>query len=225
MLIAIIVLTKQFSRFSSKELIGGTRFIDVSTQSVIYDAIFGLEGMLLILLAYRLICVFRINAYVDLVYHAIFTGFDLLAAYVFVLVVVLVSCALLMQLMWGEFHPSYTAFRSALFNTLTTIIGGTDYTIWLNKVSYLSVVYFILFFIWATFLLPNVIYGIFMESYRIAALEVGYPETKKAQRWGLKDYIRWAFGCCPMSVLHSWNLINDNIPEQVEPTEEKKVAQ
>ncbi|MDR3549074.1 MAG: hypothetical protein P4M11_12585 [Candidatus Pacebacteria bacterium] len=226
MLIAIIVLTYKFSDKSTSEIVGTGRYVDITNKITMYDAIFCLEAILIFMLVYRFLCVFRLNPYIDLIYKTVTTSAYLMVTYAVILFLFLMSCALFIQVVWGGFLVNYKSFDRSFMKVLTGIVGAMDTSSWMYKASDWSIVYVILFYIWVAYLLPNVIVGIFMESYRISALEIGYPETQKDKKWGVKSYIAWALDdCCPASLKHRFGLTEDRGSEQPDEEEEEKKAQ
>jgi membrane-bound metal-dependent hydrolase YbcI (DUF457 family) len=176
----------------------------------LYDALFAIEVTILAVVIYRFLCIFRINNYFNILYLTVMDCFGLFLPYVVVLVTILCSCAVFTQSLWGTFNDRYRSFGRAFLSNTLALIGGPDINFWLFQASDWSVVYFLVFFIWITLLLPSVCIGIFMESYRIMNLKMGYPDTKKEESWGFKDYLKWLFQCCPMCLKNKMGLADED---------------
>jgi len=206
LIVAIIILCSKFSKYSATELVGKGRAKDFTTQADIYDTIFALEACVIFILVYKLVCVFRLNPYIDMIYLAVYHSVGMLISYGVILFVFLAACTTLTQAMWGSFTYNYRSFIYGFYYTTINLLGGGNYSSWIYKSSNWSIVFYFFFFIWGVLLLPHVCIGIFAESYRIAALEQGYPEAKKPQKWGLRKYAMWALSCCPLGVRHKMGL-------------------
>jgi len=209
-LIAIPIIVQRFSRHGIDEIIGGSKAIKLSDKAILYDALSALEAAVLFTLIYRLLCLFRLNMYFEIVYQTIMFSLKLLVPYIIIVVMIILSCTIFTQSLWGTFNDNYRSFdRSFLSNTLA-MIGGPEIEFWLFKGSYWSVVYFLCFFFWVTLLLPNVCIGVFMESYRITNLKMGYPEQYKNDKWDLKGYFRWLLQCCSLGIKNKLGLNEEN---------------
>jgi len=208
--ITIPILVSRYSRFDPKDLIGGKEAKRLPELAGIYDALFALEVAILAVVIYRFLCIFRLNNYFNILYLIVMGCFNLFLPYVLVLVCILCSCAVFTQTLWGTFNDRYRSFgRAFLANTLS-VIGGPDVSFWLFQANDWSVVYFLVFFIWITLMLPSVCIGVFMESYRIVNLKMGYPDTKEDEKWGCKSYVKWLFQCCPMCLKNKMGLVDEN---------------
>ncbi len=201
-MITIVALTNTFSKKSVADVVNPTEFKDLPNQPIYCDMIFGMEAMVMLLLVARIFCVFRLNLYFDLIISTFGTAFHFLVAFAFYFIAIVCCCAMITQVLWGTIAMQFTEFWRALFNVFLTFGGNMKYSTWLHKSSSWSYVYFVLVFLWVAFLFPFVFIGIYLESYRITALELGYPETCKKKKWGPKNYLAWVLACCPNSLRH-----------------------
>ena len=212
--IAIVVVTKMFAKLSVTDTVTPDGFFNILSQDVYEDMIFGMEGMAILLLVARILCVFRNNLYIDLIISTFTTAFNFLAAFAIFFFVIVSCCGMITQSMWGTFATEFGVFWKAMFNVLLAFGGNMKYSTWLHVSSAWSYVYFVLFFLWVAFLFPFIFIGIYLESYRITALELGYPESNKKNKWGPKDYLVWVLDCLPESVKHKLNVPTDTAPEK-----------
>eukprot|EP00826_Nyctotherus_ovalis_P045747 TRINITY_DN5092_c0_g1_i3.p1 TRINITY_DN5092_c0_g1~~TRINITY_DN5092_c0_g1_i3.p1 ORF type:complete len:240 (+),score=67.17 TRINITY_DN5092_c0_g1_i3:369-1088(+) len=212
-LITIPILVQKVSRHNADKLIGEAKTKDLTDYPLTYDALSAIEAATLFVIIYRMLCLFRINRYFDITYQTIMGSFRLFVPYVVVTLVILLSCAALTQSLWGTFNNEYRSFGSAFLHTTIAAMEGPETDFWMFKSSDWSVVYFLCFFIWVTLLIPSACIGVFIETYRITTLKLGYPEQYKEERWDLKGYLQWLFQCCPVGLRNKFGL-NDEAQDE-----------
>ena len=215
-MISILVMTGKFLRYKPLELIKGEHINKVFSMPKYYDSIYALEAIVILVIVYKILCVLRLNPYFDQIYITMINSVNLIILYIMFLTCILLPCSLIAQSLWGTFDSRYQSFTSSFLNTALSMITGIDITLWLFQSSGWSVVYFFFFMIWICLLIPNVCIGIFVESYRISALSIGYPETMKKDKWGVKQFFAWILNCCPVRLLNKLGLTEEHKEEDNE---------
>ena len=208
--ICIVVLVGIYS--SNSKYTEKDTFSDLPYQANIFDSIYSIQAVLIGLLIYRFLCVFRLNNYFDLMYNAISNSLLLFIPYVGILIIVMVCFSVITQTVWGTYRNDYTDFPSAFLSNCLSLISTPNINFWIFNSSNWSIIFYLVFFLWVEMVFPNICIGIFMESYRIAALKLGYPEASKDKSWGVKDYFKWLFKCLPIFILNKMGLVDENQP-------------
>jgi len=171
-------------------LFGNNHFHSSSGDSDIYNTIFIIEGVLFMLVMYRLTSLIRLNTAVYLVWHTIGINLKAFAYMVAMFMPTFVGFVFLANKVWGQTLVEFSMAGRSSLQMLGLISGSTDLTPMQDWDAVWASFFVCVFYVVVKCLLLNVFATIVVDSYYIVRLTTPVPKFVWDPMW----FFSWA---CP----------------------------
>ena len=139
-----------------------------------FELVIVIETLIIFCLFFRIIIFFFDYTRTNNFFMYIYRSLQNVGLFLLIVILIILSNAIFANNLWGDYYDGYRDLAGSLMNTLLFSIGhyqkkifGSNYTGWTILFT-LQFFLIIIYFIFSTFV------GIFLESYRLNALENGY---------------------------------------------------
>jgi hypothetical protein len=198
------ISTYLYSNDNTKDLLKSSSVVrslflnskDFSYKSYWFEQSFIFESIVLGLVIYKVVTIFRINRHVHIIILTFENAGKNIFIYLMILFPIILGFTLVGMNIWGPYLSDYRNFSNAFVAILFFTLGRINFNFFLGhtetselmEYNYVwGIIFVVLFFIVVIYFLLTVFLAIYADSYRSTLIREGYPEDMaKYTKWNYK---------------------------------------